>query len=330
MKRDNKTNLALSWLGLTVLAAVLVFLPAAPVSAAVEGFVARSIDGNYHQYSYEELLDSYALKLLGIPNGLYEDFSAKKPVAFFDSFNGYIDYSYSLEKYVQALLSGQEFDLNSYTESSSAKKILMPAEVKVVSLAGTEIVRGAVNISQPRLVPVNPVSTVHETDKPVKLTPLVSASGVTMERAQQWAAGRRAHQRFIDIAPLYWKYAVKTGLCPEVLYAQSALETNFGHYTGIVPPEYNNWAGLKTAAASGDEPEDHQQFATAEDGVRAHFNHMAAYTGLSPVGETHGRYDVVLRLSWAGKITAVEELSGRWALSPTYHLRILSYLGEMK
>lgn len=206
----------------------------------------------------------------------------------------------------------------------------MPAEVKVVSLAGNEIVRVAVNVSQPKIDPENPVSTETEPEKQVTLTPLVSSAGVTLDRAQQWAAGKGAHQRFIDIAPLYWKYAAKTGLCPEALYAQSALETNFGHYTGIVSPEYNNWAGLKTANASGDRPEDHERFATPEDGVRAHFNHMAAYTGLSPIGETHSRYDLVLSLSWAGKITVVEELSGRWAPSSTYHVRILNYINDMK
>ena len=30
---------------------------------------------------------------------------------------------------------------------------------------------------------------------------------------------------------------------------------------------------------------DHETFATPEDGVRAHYNHMAAYVGLAPVGE---------------------------------------------
>ena len=56
-----------------------------PASAVVDSFVATSSDGSYHQYNYGELLDSYALKLLGIPNGLYEDFAAKKSVALLDT-----------------------------------------------------------------------------------------------------------------------------------------------------------------------------------------------------------------------------------------------------
>ena len=115
-----------------------------------------------------------------------------------------------------------------------------------------------------------------------------------------------------------------------MLYAQAAHETNFGHYTGQVPPAYNNWAGIKTANAAGDKPEDHEQFATPEDGVRAHFNHMAAYVGLKPIGEPHGRYFVVTRLSWAGSVKTVVELSGKWAPSATYHQRIVSMLNEMK
>jgi len=289
----------------------------APASAAVEALIAKSSDGSYYRYCYQELLDSYALKLLGIPDGLYEDFSAKKTVAFQDTIGGYIDYGDILEQYALTLLNGQKFNLNRYTESGLAKKAIMPPVVMEVSLAEGEIVR-APGYPEPELP-----------SAPVTVTPLVAQAGVTLDRALQWASARGAHQRFIDIAPLYWEYAAITGFCPEVLYAQSAYETNFGRFPGKVPPGYNNWAGIKTATATGDEPEDHEQFATPEEGVRAHFNHLAAYTGLNPIGEPHGRYHLVLRLSWAGTIKTVEELSGKWAPSPTYHQRIVTMLEEM-
>ena len=341
------------------LSALLLLLAlSSPAFAAVEGFVAQASDGNYHQYSYGELLDSYALKLLGIPNGLYEDFAVKKSVALLDTISGYIDYSDVLDQYALALTRGQKFNLNLYIESSVAKKAIMPAAIKVVSLSEGKVVRvarnlgqssppapvTAVTVSQPKTDLTGPASaqpvsnsTVNPEkppeqvpEKPVIVTPLISASQVSLSQAQKWAADRGAHQRFIDIAPLYWEYGRKTGLCPEVLYAQSAHETNFGHYTGQVTPEFNNWAGIKIATPTGDKPEDHEKFATPEDGVRGHFNHMAAYVGLVPIDEPHGRYHVVLKLSWAGTITAVEELSGKWAPSPTYHERITSMLEEMK
>ena len=149
-------------------------------------------------------------------------------------------------------------------------------------------------------------------------TPIVAESQVSLERAKEWAKERGAHQRFIDIADIYWKYGEITGIRPEVLYAQAAKETGYGKYGGRVVPEQNNWAGIKTATATGDKTEDHETFETPDDGVRAHFNHMSAYLGLEPVGEPHGRYHVACRTAWAGTVTTVEELGNKWAPEHTY------------
>lgn len=135
---------------------------------------------------------------------------------------------------------------------------------------------------------------------------------VTLEQAKRWANSRGAHQRFIDIADTYWKYGELTGIRPEILYAQAAKETGFGKYGGRVLPEQNNWAGIKTRNATGDETYDHETFATPDDGVRAHFNHMCAYIGQQPIGEPHGRYYSVKSINWAGTVKYIEELGGKW------------------
>ncbi len=155
-------------------------------------------------------------------------------------------------------------------------------------------------------------------------TPLVGESVATLEQAKQWAKNRGAAQIYIDIADLYWKYGELTGLRADVLYAQAAKETNFGKYTGQVKPEQNNWAGIKKYGATGDEPEDHEDFATPEDGVRGHFNHMCAYVGLDPIGTPHGRYNSVKTLAWAGTVKTVEELGGKWAPNPDYGKSIVN------
>lgn len=161
-------------------------------------------------------------------------------------------------------------------------------------------------------------------------TPIVAESQVTLERAKEWAAERGAHQRFIDIADIYWKYGEITGIRPEVLYAQAAKETGYGKYGGRVLPEQNNWAGIKTATAKGDETYDHESFETPDDGVRAHFNHMSAYLGKEPVGEPHGRYHVACRTAWAGTVTTVEELGNKWAPEHTYGYSLVAkYLQPM-
>ncbi len=162
------------------------------------------------------------------------------------------------------------------------------------------------------------------TPAPATQTPIVGEPQVTLAQAKKWAEGRGADQRYIDIADLYWQYGELTGIRPEVLYAQAAKETNFGKYTGNVQPEQNNWAGIKTDHATGDKPEDHESFATPEDGVRAHFNHMAAYVGIEPVGQPHARYEIVKSISWAGTVQFVEELGGKWAPEPTYGVDMLT------
>ncbi len=154
-------------------------------------------------------------------------------------------------------------------------------------------------------------------------TPLEGEARVTVEAAQEWARESGAEEIFINIAPTYWKYGELTGLRPEILYAQAAKETGFGRYGGAVKPEMNNWAGIKIKNPSGDNTEDHETFATPDDGVRAHFNHMLAYTGGEPVGEPHDRYYVVKSLDWAGTVKNLEALGGRWCPDLYYGYSIL-------
>lgn len=160
-------------------------------------------------------------------------------------------------------------------------------------------------------------------------TEIVGKSKVTLLQAKKWAMNRGAHQRFIDIADTYWKYGELTGIRSDVLYSQSAHETFWGKYTGNVIPEQNNWAGIKIKNPVADRRDDHAYFATPDDGVRAHFNHMSAYVGLQPIGVPHDRYYVVKSMSWAGNVKYLEELAGKWAPSATYHSNIIKYLNEM-
>ena len=162
-------------------------------------------------------------------------------------------------------------------------------------------------------------------------TPITGKSTVTVDQAKRWAQSKGAHERFIDAADYYWKYGEITGIRPEVLYGQAAKETGFGKYGGAVAPEQNNWAGIKIKNPTGDKPEDHETFATPEDGVRAHFNHVSVYIGgIEPVGQPHDRYFVIQTVPWKGTVQYVEQLGGKWAPDVTYgynivvkHLRVM-------
>lgn len=151
------------------------------------------------------------------------------------------------------------------------------------------------------------------------MTEIIGWPRATVEQAKNWAKARGAHRRFIDIAGTYWELGHAIGIRPEVAYAQAAKETAFGNYGGVVSPNANNWAGIKTREGGANEDADaHESFDTPEDGVRAHFNHLAAYTGLEPIGSPHGRYFLVVSLDWAGEIETVEELGGKWAPNTAY------------
>ena len=154
-------------------------------------------------------------------------------------------------------------------------------------------------------------------------TPIMGESTISMDSAIEWAKANNASDLFIDAAQYYWKYGELMGIRPEVLYAQSARETGFGQYGGRVLPEMNNFAGIKKYGAVNDATEDHETFETREDGVRGHFNHMAAYVGVEPIGEVHGRYKSVKSLSWAGTVKYVEDLGGKWCPDLYYGFAIV-------
>lgn len=155
-------------------------------------------------------------------------------------------------------------------------------------------------------------------------TNILGEPQITCEQAQKWAKAMGATQKFIDIAPTYWYYGELMGIRPEVLYAQAALETGYGQYTGVVSEDMNNWAGIKVKGRNDDAKDAHESFATPEEGARAHFNHMAAYVGVEPVGTPHDRYYSVKSMSWAGTVRTLEELSGKWCPDTEYASKILN------
>lgn len=161
-------------------------------------------------------------------------------------------------------------------------------------------------------------------------TSITGEAQITLEQAIAWAKAQGADQRYIDVAPIYWKYGEMFGIRPEVMYAQAGKETAYGKYGGAVLPEMNNWAGIKVKSPEGDRTEDHETFATPDDGVRAHFNHMSAYVGIDPIGEVHDRYYVVKSIAWAGTVKYVEQLGGRWCPNIYYGYEILDMVEKME
>lgn len=102
--------------------------------AKVVGFVVVGNNGEYYEYDYDGLLQSYVIYTLGAKAPLFLDYREKKLRAYLDDINGYIDYENVLETYVKASVAKKSFDMHKYTASQQAKKAAMPGEVYVVTL----------------------------------------------------------------------------------------------------------------------------------------------------------------------------------------------------
>jgi N-acetylmuramoyl-L-alanine amidase len=108
-----------------------------------------------------------------------------------------------------------------------------------------------------------------------------------------------------------------------VAYAQSALETGFGNFGGVINASFRNSCGLKTTQGGGnDDPNAHQRFPSWYTGVIACIDHLALYAG-APGYPKASTPDPRHFPSVYGTAPTVERLGGRWAPSPTYGTRIV-------
>lgn len=138
---------------------------------------------------------------------------------------------------------------------------------------------------------------------------LIGPPQVSLQKMKEWATRNGSTREFSNLASLYYKYGRLTGVRPEILYAQAAKSTEFGHFKNIVPPYFHNPFDLliEDPAEKGMR-EAYKQFPNWDAGVRAHFNTICAFTNLSPVGKPDESYFNLKKKAWAGKATTLEDL----------------------
>ncbi|NFG62913.1 N-acetylmuramoyl-L-alanine amidase [Clostridium sp. CMCC3677] len=148
---------------------------------------------------------------------------------------------------------------------------------------------------------------------------IISDNDVTVKEAKNWAKSKGATKTFIGLADLYWEYAEDCGdVNPAIAYVQSAKETGYGNFTGVLDESYNNPCGLKTAAGGDDNDKNaHEKFDNWDEGVQAHMDHLALYAGAKGYPKSDS-YDPRNFRTIKGKAKTVKELSGVWAPSSTY------------
>lgn len=161
---------------------------------------------------------------------------------------------------------------------------------------------------------------------------ILSAPRATVYQMAQWASqeGYKADSDFIALAPLFYQISRKYGVDPTVTYAQSAKETNFMRYTGVLTKSFYNSCGLKTKEGGGNyDPSAHAKFPSWEVGITAQVHHLALYAGHKdfPMADSPDPR----HFSWVyGVAPHVEELGGRWAPSETYGYEILEMVEAIK
>jgi len=154
--------------------------------------------------------------------------------------------------------------------------------------------------------------------KEIKGYKIKNAPTANVEQMKQWAKDRNASQLFIDTADIFYNVAVREGCDPVVVYAQSAKETNFFKFGGVIDATYHNTCGLKISSGGGNyDPSAHKKFKDWEEGITAHVHHLLLYAGAEgyPLTNTPDprHFSCIL-----GDAPTVEMLSGKWAPSKTY------------
>ena len=122
-----------------------------------------------------------------------------------------------------------------------------------------------------------------------------------------------------QIVQLYYEEADREGIRPDIALCQAFKETAFFAYGGDVSPAQNNYCGL---GATGNHEPGHS-FESPQLGVRAHIQHLLAYTSTRPpkVAIVDPRYTLVRdnRKDVFGKATHWTDLNGVWAVPGKYY-----------
>ena len=122
-----------------------------------------------------------------------------------------------------------------------------------------------------------------------------------------------------DIVHLYYLEADREGIRPDIALCQAIKETGTWAYGGDVVPEQNNFCGLGTTGGGVKGA----FFETPQLGVRAHIQHLLAYTSKRPpkVDIVDPRYDLIRRFrpQIFGQLTKWTDLNGVWAVPGNHY-----------
>lgn len=126
-----------------------------------------------------------------------------------------------------------------------------------------------------------------------------------------------------QLAQLYLEESFAEGVNHDIAFGQMCLETGYLKYTGDVSREQFNYCGL--GATGNAEPG--LFFASPQEGVRAHIQHLKAYGSTDSL--TNQLVDSRFRFVKRGTAQNISDLTGNWASDPRYHYKIKSILTRL-
>ncbi|MFR9292036.1 MAG: N-acetylmuramoyl-L-alanine amidase [Peptococcus niger] len=173
---------------------------------------------------------------------------------------------------------------------------------------------------------LNKINNNQAVEKP-KAKAIKSKSSATISQMQKWAKSKNADPEFVKLAETFYRVAKAKGVNHAGVYAQSAKETGFGKFGGVLDASYKNPCGMKTTAGGGNyDPNAHQKFNSWEEGITAQVDHLLLYAGDVQKQTPDPRHFPFLK----GTAPNWEDLGGKWAGSKTYGSDIVKMIDEIE
>lgn len=120
-----------------------------------------------------------------------------------------------------------------------------------------------------------------------------------------------------ELVHYYFVEGAREGIRGDVAFAQAMKETGYFGYGGTVVPDQNNYCGLGTTSRTVQGG----YFPSAEIGVRAHIQHLLAYssTRRPNLEIVDPRYELVREIWGENCLTTWTALNGHWAVPGDYY-----------
>ena len=158
---------------------------------------------------------------------------------------------------------------------------------------------------------------------------IINSPTSNIQQIEIWAKKKRANDLFMSWVPLAYDIAVHHKVDPTVMIAQTAIETGYGDFGGVLDASYFNTCGMKTNKGGGNYNKNaHQRFNSWKDSFIAQAQHLRLYAGLDDLsGEKI--YDVRHFKEIKGTAKTVNELGEKWASNINYGLYINQLCDEI-